>query len=114
MIGESVAIWGTRVFFDPYVCGVGVLEDLQRVVIEVDDKRTEYLMNESGEWISDEQAYKMTKPKTMDHLLTGDDQLGGATLTEATSKSNLTEANLDWATLTEANLDGATLTRQIW
>ena len=38
---------------------------------------------ESGEWTSDGKAYKMTKPKAVDHLLTGDDQLGGATLTKA-------------------------------
>ena len=99
MIGESVVVWGhdddDDDDDDDYVVGVGVLEDLQRVVIGVDDDRDEYLMNESGEWISDEQTYKMTKPKTMDHLLTGDDQLGGATLTKA---------NLGGATLTKANL----------
>ena len=80
VIGERDVVWGhDDDDYEDYVVGVGVLEDLQRVVIGVDDDRAEYLMNESGEWISDEQTYEMTKPKTMDHLLTGDDQLGGAT-----------------------------------
>ena len=73
VIGESVVVWGRNLFHieRDYVCGVGVLEDLQRVVIGVDDDRFEFLMNESGEWTSDGETYKMTKPKTMDHLLTG-------------------------------------------
>ena len=52
VIGESVVVW-VDYNDEDYMAGVGVLEDLQRVVIEVDDDRAEYLMNESGEWTSD-------------------------------------------------------------
>ena len=57
VIGESVVVWGHDDDDDEdNVVGVGVLEDLQRVVIGVDDDRAEYLMNESGD------GYLMNKP----------------------------------------------------